>query len=88
MGQSLATRRCIPRALRERAAPPTHDYNRPYPSHGDIHIFTTATVGVQAEIVVNIVVKASVQFVCAITGREAKGTPVMRGRSESICTVR
>ena len=47
-------------ALLNQETPPTHDHDGPDPSRRNIHVFTTAAVGVQAKIVINIIVKAPV----------------------------
>ena len=61
-------------SLRKGATPPTHDHDRPYQPCRNVHIFAAATVAVQTEGIINIIVKTPMQLINAIALRKAEGT--------------
>ena len=73
------TQTCSHCSLRKRTAPPTHNNHWPYPSSRNVHIFAAATVDMQTEVAVHIIVKALVELVHAVAGCERVSTTLEEG---------
>ena len=73
------TQTCSQCPLRKGTAPPTHDNHWPYPSSRNVHIFAAATVDMQTEVVVHIIVKALVELVNAVAWCEGESATLEEG---------